>query len=195
MKGTSEILNRLFGSISRVKVLRFFISNPETAYNFRELIVRINLSQEVLRKEIFSLKKINFIKSIKKNKNEKLFLNSSFLFLKPLKNLILSASPVSKDDLLERLKKIGRCKLVILSGNLIQDDNDSKIDLLIVGDNLSKGSFTKILKNIEADLGREISYVLMSQKDFRYRLDIRDKFVREIIESPREIILDKLKIF
>lgn len=195
MKGPSEILNRLFGSISRVKVLRFFISNPETAYTFRELIVRLNLTQEIVRKEIFSLKNLSFIKSVKKDKNEKYFLNSSFLFLKSLKHLILSASPLSKDDLLEKLKKVGRCKIVVLSGILIQEDNDSKIDLLIVGDNLSKSSFTKILKNTEADMGREISYVLMSQKDFRYRLDIRDKFVREILESPHEVILDKLKIF
>lgn len=195
MKGSVEILNKIFGSPYRVKIFRFFILNPESPVQLKELGGKLNLNSNIIRREVLVLFRVGFIKPVRKNKSEKWILNSSFLFLKPLRNLILFASPVSKEDLLERIRKIGRCKLVILSGVLIQEDNDSKIDLLIIGDNLSKGMFTKILKGIQADAGREISYVLMSVKDFRYRLDIRDKFVREILESPHEVILDRLKIF
>ena len=103
--------------------------------------------------------------------------------------------PVSYDELLDKLKKTGRLKLVILSGALIQEDNDSKIDIMIVGDNIAKGKVNKILKNIESEIGREVSYALMSAQEFHYRLDIRDKFIREILESPHQKILDRLKVF
>lgn len=195
MVGAVDILNKLFGSPYRVKILRFFLSNPEGYYSSKELAQRVNLNNDILRREVLILSKIGFIRSVKREKVEKWFLSHSFLFLKPLKTLILSVSPVSKEDLLEKLKKIGKCKIVILSGSLIQEDNDSKIDLLVVGDNLSRGMLTKLLKNVESEAGKELSYVLMAVKEFRYRIDIRDKFVREILESPHQVILDKLKIF
>lgn len=195
MVGAVDILNKLFGSPYRVKILRFFLCNPEGYYSSKELAQRVNLNSDILRREVLILSKIGFIRSVKREKVEKWFLSHSFLFLKPLKTLILSVSPVSKEELLEKLKKIGKCKIVILSGSLIQEDNDSKIDLLVVGDNLSRGMLTKLLKNVESEAGKELSYVLMAVKDFRYRIDIRDKFVREILESPHQVILDKLKIF
>lgn len=195
MKGSGEILNKLFGSPYRVKVLRFFISNPNDSFYFKDLVSRLQLGNHIIRREFLVLSKINFLKSSKRDKNEKWFLNHSFLFLKPLRNLILSASPISNNELIEKIKKAGRLKLVVLSGALIEEDNDSKIDVLVIGDNLSKSSFNRILKNIEAEVGKELSFVLMPVKEFLYRVDIRDKFVREILESPHKIILDKLKIF
>lgn len=195
MKGSGEILNKLFGSPYRVKILRFFISNPNDSFYFKDLPPRLQLANHIIRREFLVLSKINFLKSSKRDKNEKWFLNHSFLFLKPLRNLILSASPISSNELIEKIKKAGRLKFVVLSGALIEEENDSKIDVLVIGDNLNRSSFNKILKNIEAEVGKELSFVLMPVKEFLYRVDIRDKFVREILESPHEIILDKLKIF
>lgn len=197
MKGSGEILNKLFGSPYRVKILRFFISNPSGSFYFKDLPSRLKLGNHIIRREFLVLSKINFLKSFKrdKDKDEKWFLNHSFLFLKPLKNLILFASPISSNELIEKIKKAGRLKFVVLSGTLIEEENDSKIDILVIGDNLNRSSFNRILKNIEAEVGKELSFVLMSVKEFLYRVDIRDKFVREILESPHEVVLDKLKIF
>ena len=195
MLGANEVLNKLFGSPNKVKLIRFFVSNSDNFFSFEEISGRTKIRNDILRKEIFLLSKINFFKSFKKNGAEKWSLNPSFLFLKPLKNLILSSMPVSYDELLDKLKKTGRLKLVILSGALIQEDNDSKIDIMIVGDNIAKGKVNKILKNIESEIGRELSYALMTAQEFHYRLDIRDKFIREILESSHQKILDRLKIF
>ena len=195
MKGANDILNKIFGSPHKVKLIRFFISNPDRHFSFKEIFSRTKIQSQALRKEILILSKINFIKSSRKNGVDRWLLSQSFLFLRPLKNLILSAAPVSGDELLEKLRRVGRVKLIILSGVLIQEENDSRIDIMIVGDGIKKGRFIKILKNIESEIGREISYVLMAEKEFRYRFDIRDKFVREILESPHQKILDRLKIF
>lgn len=195
MKESAEILNKLFSSPHRVKILRFFFSNPEGLFSVKELSQRVKVNASVLRREILILSKIGFVKSAKKDKNEKWSSNHLFLFFKPLKNLILSAFPVSKSGLLEKLKRVGRLKIIILSGILIKEENDSKTDILIVGDNLNKNSISRVLKGVEAEMGKEISYVIMNVGEFVYRRDIRDKFVREILESPHEVILDKLKIF
>lgn len=195
MSHPNEILNKLFGSPYKTRLVRFFISNPDSFFSFDEISMRTKIQPAILRREIILLSRINLIRHSKKNSAEKWILNSSFIFLRPLKNLILSSMPVSGNELLEKLKKIGRLKLIILSGVLIQEENDSKIDVMIVGDNIKKGALVKILKNIESDLGREISYALMSTNEFRYRFDIRDKFIREILESPHQKILDRLKIF
>lgn len=195
MKGLNEVLNKIVGSPNRVKLIRFFISNPHSSLSLKELFVRLKIETRALRKEIIILSDSDFIKSVKKTDGDKWILNQSFPFLKPFRNLILAVFPISEYALLERLKKVGRLKLFILSGKLIQEENDSKVDILLIGDNIKKGLVTKILKNVEIEVGREISYVLMSTKDFRYRYDIRDKFVREVLESPHQTILDRLNMF
>ncbi len=195
MKGLNEVLNKFIGSPNRVKLLRFFISNPHSSLSLKELFARLKIETRALRKEIMVLSDIDFIKSIKKIDGDKWILNQSFPFLKPFKNLILAVFPISEYALLEKFKKVGRLKLFILSGKLIQEENDSKVDILLVGDNVKRGLVTKILKNVEIEVGREINYVLMNSKDFRYRYDIRDKFVREILESPHQTVLDRLNMF
>src|SRR3989344_5545777 len=117
MKSAIEILNKLFGSANRVKILRFFLSNPEDGFSLKTVSERLNIASMALKKEIVILNKSGFVKLVKKDKNEKWFLNRLFMFLKPLKNLILSVSPISRNGLTEKLKKIGRLKLVILSGS------------------------------------------------------------------------------
>ena len=94
---------------------------------------------------------------------------------------------------MKHLKGIGRVKLVILSGVFINAEN-SRADLLVVGDNLKKRKLAKFLKNLEADVGKEIDYVVLETEDFKYRYDMFDRFLRDVLEKPHEKLINKLRI-
>ena len=206
----SGILEKLFGSSARVKIIRLFLLNPETLFGFREISRRAKVNSYSLRREILVLKNIDFIKQkeekidelIKlkngkiKNRKKKiqgLRLNSLFPFLQPLKNLVITAAPLDKEKLIKKLNSIGRMKLIILSGVFTQSE-DSKVDLLLAGDSIRRNALERLLKRIEAETGKELTYAAFSTNEFLYRFGMYDRFVRDVLDYPHEKILNKLNI-
>ncbi len=187
----NDILAKLFGSGGRVKVIRLFLLNPEEIFTPKEIIKRAKISPLLLKKEISSLSSFDFI--LKKKKLGGWMLNPSFPLITPLKRLVINVAPFSRADILKKIAKSGGIKLVILSGIFIQDDN-SRVDLLVVGDRIKKSSLERVFRQIEAGIGKELNYAVLSTQDFFYRLGVYDKFIRDILDYPHEKILDKLGV-
>ena len=204
------VLEKLFGSASRIKIIRLFLLNPENLFIPKEISRRARISSGTARREILLLKNISFIKEktetvdtlikIKKgkikNKKKKirgLKLNELFPFLIPLKNLVLNASPIDKEKLSKSLQTAGRMKLVLVSGIFTQSDN-SRVDILLVGDSLKKSKMERILRNVEAEIGKELEYAFFTTKEFMYRYGMYDKFVRDVLDYPHEKLLNKLGV-
>jgi hypothetical protein len=73
-------------------------------------------------------------------------------------------------------------------------ENDSRVDILVVGDKLNKGSIETALRNIEAEVGKELSYAFFDTEEFKYRVGICDKFVRDVLDYPHEKIVNKINL-
>ena len=73
-------------------------------------------------------------------------------------------------------------------------DADSRIDLLIVGDNLKERALAGAVKDVEAELGKEIRLAVFSRKDFEYRHSMYDKLVRDILDYPHRTLLDRIGV-
>ena len=82
-------------------------------------------------------------------------------------------------------------KLIVLAGVFLQQE-DSRVDILIVGDEVKKKAVENTLRSIEAEVGKELSYALFETPDFLYRLSVYDKFVRDILDFPHEKIMNKI---
>ena len=121
------------------------------------------------------------------------YANKDFQFFPELRMLILKAAPANRPVLLRKLYLVGGVKLAILSGFFISSNN-SRVDMLIVGDNLRKPKLTKFLNWLESEIGKELNYVVMSTDEFKYRLDMYDRFIRDILDYPHEKVINKLHI-
>ena len=91
------------------------------------------------------------INSRTKGRVKTYFVNSDFDFYNELKTLVLKSSPTSKEKLLKRLKVLGRVRLAIISGVFINSDN-SRVDLLVVGDSIKNKKLSSFLKDLELNL-------------------------------------------
>ncbi len=187
----NDILAKFFGSAGRVKVIRLFLLNPEEIFTPKEIIKRAKLSPLLLKKELSLLSGTDFI--LKKKKLGGWMLNPSFPLITPLKRLVINVAPFSRADILKKITKSGGVKLIILSGIFIQDDN-SRVDLLVVGDRVNKSSLERVFRQIEAEVGKELNYAVLTTQDFFYRLGVYDKFIRDILDYPHEKILNKLGV-
>lgn len=186
------ILAKLIGSHARVKIIKLFYLNPEAVFAPRDVAKRAHTSPEVARREIRMLADINFIKAAR-SKAAGYALNLSFPLFIELRELMLTVAPVSKRDLADKLKRVGKIKLVTLSGIFLKN-SDSRVDMLIVGDGFRKAQLDWTLKIVESEVGKELSYAILETADFKYRLGMNDKFIRDVFDYPHETIIDKIGV-
>ena len=190
---TKEILEQLFDSPVKVKLLKLFLRNPEESFRLKEVNKRIKSNAHACCRQMKKLENINLLNSRIKDKHKVYFVNSDFDFYNELRTLVLKSNPASREKILSRLKTLGRIKLAILAGIFLNAEN-SRVDLLVVGDNIKKRKLSNFLRDLEAEVGREIDYVVFSSGDFNYRYDMFDRFIRDVLEKPHEKLINKLKI-
>ena len=124
-------------------------------------------------------------------------LNHGFEFFDELRNLIMKSSPAEKYKMIKKISGLGRVKLAVTSGVLMNNNNsvaslDSDVDLFIVGDNINKTKLRYFLKSLEAEVGKEIRFGLMEKEEFQYRYGMFDRFVRVLLEGPHDKLINKL---
>lgn len=206
----SRILEKLFASPILIRMIRFFYLNPNVIFLREEIKERIGGDASQLYKTIAILEHIGFLKqrlisaaSPKKTKKRQkrkkkdlkktgFLLNRAFPLFQELKDLALSPSPISKPDLVRALKRLGRVKLLLLSGVFIRKE-DQRVDLFVVADGVKPYLFERLMRHMEAEIGKELNYALMTSQDFTYRFNLSDRFIREIFDAPREILINKLE--
>ncbi|MDE1975488.1 MAG: hypothetical protein KGI49_03200 [Patescibacteria group bacterium] len=186
-----NIISALFGSEARVKMLRLFLFNPESVFASADISKRTQCSSAAVRKEIAALIRAGVIKKGKSGAGY--MLESRFPYLESLKNLLTVASVSADQTLVKRFAKAGKIKVLMAAGVFIQNW-DSRVDLLIVGDDLSQARIEAAIRDIEAEIGKEIAYSLFETQDFEYRLGMHDRLIRDIIDYPHVTLIDRLGV-
>lgn len=177
-----DILKSLFSSQTRVKLLSTFLLHPEQEYFIRELTRLLDEQINSIRRELENLKRIGLVKSRSRNRRKYFRANPEFELYIDLRNLF---GKVMKGEgvLIVELKRMPGIKLLVLAGSFVGEDD--RVDLLIVGD-IQKESVEKFLRQDPAL--RHVKYSIFPQADFLYRLHLRDKFIRDILDSPTHVI-------
>lgn len=204
-----DTLIAIFGSAAKVKLLRLFLFNEASAFVMKELVERTQCPAAMVRKELFLLskadiiKKKNVVKDIQIQRGKKLVqkkiegqgygLNAKYPYIDPLKSLLTITSLQADESLAKRFTNAGRIKLFVASGVFIQKW-DSRVDLLVVGDDLNLNKIESVIKLLESEIGKEIAYSAFETQDFEYRFGIHDRLVRDILDYPHVTLLDRLGI-
>lgn len=204
-----DILEKLFGSSAKIKVLKLFLMNPENAFDVPETSFRAKVSLESARKEISDLEKIGLIKAsfyfkdTKKQKDRTIvnikkrvsgwMLDPKFPYIEVLESFLSAINPFKHKEIVEKISRAGKIQLLIISGIFIKYE-EARVDLLVVGDNLKMTSLENTIKTIESEIGKEIRYVVFETPEFNYRHSLFDKLVRDILDFPHEKIINRLNI-
>lgn len=175
--------------------MRLFLFNPNTSFSHQEVLDRSKIATNRLKRELAFLHSVRMIKKSKKSNNKNSWtLNEKFPFLGEFQRLLLETSLLNRTTVLKKISKTGRVKVLILTG-LFKEIWESRVDMLIVGDHLKTGALDAVVKNIEAEVGREIRYCALDSQDFKYRLGIGDRLIRDVLDYPHEVVLDKIGAF
>ncbi len=193
------MLEQIFGSKARVKILKTFLSKPEQNYYTRQLSRDLKLQVNSVRRELENLKKIDLIKEVKEEgqvrekKNDKKYYraNKDFILFLELKNLFSKANLISCQEFLKNLEESHKIKLLILSG-IFTGDTNALTDILIIG-KINKKHFIKELELLENDLNKEVNYTIMDEDEYQYRLDIHDIFLYKLRKNKNLEIINQIE--
>ena len=198
------MLNAIFGSEARVKILNLFLLHPETKYYILQIARDLKLPANSVRREVDNILKFGLIMpasapltdqsetKIEKVKIEKKYFeaNKNFILYPEIKALFIKTQVISSQKFISNLQKSFQPKLLALTG-FFTNFPEAQTDILIVG-HVKRPAFLKLIAELEKDFGREINFTILEEKEFRYRQDIMDIFLYNILEGKTITLIDSL---
>ncbi len=191
------MIDQLFGSKTRVKLLNLFFSSPNRSFYVREITRKIDEQINSVRRELSNLLSIGIIHSENTNNRVYYEVNQKYVYYQPLKeifgqktpsdNQIISNEKNSETPVID-LKSIGHIELAVLTGQFTRDEVTG-IDFFIIGD-VNMNALLKFIDELEKKENKIIRYTVMKLDDFNYRQKIRDRFVVSLMQSKKQVLVD-----
>lgn len=199
-----SMLEQLFGSRTRVKLLSLFLRQQQEPLFVREITREIGTQINAVRRELANLVKFGLITEViveeegeskKKRpglKRKYYKINKDFPLLREISSLVLKAQLLLEHALDKEIIALGDVRFLAFLG-IFLGGASAPVDLFIVGD-IDRDKLNALMADTERDLNCEIKYSVMPLEEFRYRKDMTDKFLYAILEANKNIVVDKLHL-
>lgn len=194
------MIDKLFGSKTRVKLLHLFMNHPGQSFYVREITRLIEEQINSVRRELSNMLEVGVITSDTSDNKLYYEVNQRYEFYTALRAIFAGetastepAGPVNADGVTEQyvaiVNEIPSLRLALFSGVLVKGSL-SPVDVLLVG-NLPTAKVKAAIAMIEKLEGREINYTVLPYDEFYYRLSVRDKFITEVLAGKHSVAVDK----
>ncbi len=185
-----EIINRLFTSKVRTKLLDIFLSSPEARYYIRELERKIKEEAKNISRELQNLEAIGLLSSEKQG-NQKIYtVNKDFFLYSELKGLIYKTTGVF-GILKNAMVKLEGVETAFVYGSYAtgNETQSSDVDLIVVG-KLDLAALNEVINELEDTLKREINYICFDREEFEERKKKKDAFLCEVMSNKIMVLKD-----
>lgn len=210
MKG--DFLGTFMDNTARARVLRVFMFSQSEPFTVTKAAKRAGLNAKVTLREIRALEQLGIVKKGKTAqaasagkkgvrakpkqgaKTETAWvIDPDCKHLRALSSFVHEVSPMRRENIVGALKNSGRLAAVVLSG-CFMGDLSRPVDLIVAADNLNEARLEHAIRALEPLFGREIRYSAFSTPEFRYRLTIQDHLIRDTLDYPHQVLLDRLHL-
>ncbi|MDD2766693.1 MAG: hypothetical protein PHH40_02950 [Candidatus Moranbacteria bacterium] len=185
------LFDSLFGSKARARLIRFFILNPGVEFGTVTISEKTLISRPEVSREIVRLTKMKMVIEHSRKGKKQFSVNEDFPFYTELKSLVSKLNVHAQSQVFRKLKIIGEVKLILISG-LFLNYPKSKVDMILVVNNINRTKLKHAIAHLEAEVGKEIRFVLMNSEELHYRLNMLDRFFIEFLEGPYEEVSNKV---
>jgi len=212
------MIEQLFGSKTRVKLLQLFYQNPNRSFYVREITRKIDEQINSVRRELANLLSIGIITS--DNNNNRLYyeVNQAFEHFKALESIFGNTKGFKpstnkkdvkrkandsssekaeqaiedisvSDPFIAELIKTGNVRMALYTGQFTRDDT-IEVDLVIVGD-INHSAVDNLVGDLEKLEKKSIRYSVFDPTEFSYRKQVNDRFISNLLTSKKVILIDK----
>jgi predicted nucleotidyltransferase len=177
------MIEKLFKSEIRVRLLENFLFNPGEEFHLRDLSRRVEANPTYVKKELKNLEEIGLVTHRRKG-NLLLFKpNKQAPIYEDLKKLFIKTRSLGS-LLKKRIKGYDEIKYALIYGSFAQgmEKETSDVDLLVVG-SISEGELHKVVMEFEEKSGREMNYILWTEKEFQKKAKEGISLLVDIVEN------------
>lgn len=188
------MIDALFGSKTRVKLLHLFLNNPGKSFYVREITRLIDEQINSVRRELSNMLEVGIITSDSADNKLYYEVNQRYEYYVPFRAIFADAAiepavtTVHANDWEDRVISLPGLRLAVAAGVLVKG-SPSQVDLLLVGE-LPGARVKAAIKEIEKQESRELNYAVIGYDEFYYRLSVRDKFITEILGGKHAVLFD-----
>lgn len=177
-------IDKLFGSRTRVLILSKLVMNSNRSLYIRQLSKELGLTFSVVYKEVENLKDLSLVTEERKGKLRLFTINKDSVIYDELRKLLLKTTALGQ-QLKPSLPELKKAKYALIYGSIARGEElqTSDIDLLIIGD-IAEENLIAGIRKIEEEIGREINYILWSEKEFQKRVKTKHHLLTEIADNP-----------
>ncbi len=196
------MLEHLFGSKTRIKLMRLFFREPEKIFYVRELTRLLETQINAIRRELELLYKAGLVEQLDQISEEReepgpakkyYRLNRGSLLYPELQALLVKAKMLGEQAFIQELQeKAGDVKLLLLSGYFTNDDR-APTDILMVGD-VKEKAVMRLVSEYEKEQGHTLRYTFLTEQEFFDRRHVMDKFLFSLFEAKNIKVANTLGI-
>lgn len=178
------MLEKLFTSKARVKILELLLFDPASEFHIREVARRTGVSATYVRKELDQLCKINLVTETSLGNLKVYRINRDSPIVEDIKRIFLKTDSLG-GLLSKELAEFGRIDYALVYGSFAggEENANSDIDLLLIG-HVDEEKLISLIGSIEKKTGREINYILWTPAELNQRIQEHHNLLRDIISKP-----------
>ena len=182
------MLEELFGSRARIRILKIFLLNHERDFYQREISTVTNLPIRAVQREMERLVRIGLIEKQIRGNRKYYKCRRNFPIFDELKSIILKTvalGNILKDYLQKKKEKI---ELAFIYGSFAKGEENitSDIDIFILG-NITSKEVSTLLSPAKDSLKREINFVVYKEKEFLKKKG--NHFLKSVIKEPKIFLI------
>jgi hypothetical protein len=184
------MLNKLFVSEVRVKILKLMLLNPEKSLHVRAIVRGVGAEINAVRRELDNLISIDLFRKRQSSNRIYYTVNTDHPFFGDLLSLVAKENGIAA-KLYKGLKNLGEVEYIVISKSFLRGRKSTAldVDLFIVGEKIDSVFLEKLIKEEEVRISREINYSVMNLEEFRARKRTMDQFIERFMSQGRSMVV------
>ncbi|MGB3480327.1 MAG: nucleotidyltransferase domain-containing protein [bacterium] len=190
------MIEKLISSKARVEIMKLFLFNPQTRYYQNQISNLTNQPIRAVQRELKRLESINLVKKYSEGNRIYYRINPECPIFEELKSIFFKTVGIA-EELKIHLQSNTNITLAFIYGSYAkgQENSTSDIDLMVIGD-ISSRKLSSILAKPKNSLGREINYIVYTEKEFKQKARKKNHFIKSILDEKKIFLIgthDELK--
>jgi predicted nucleotidyltransferase len=184
----SNVLDKIFGSKTRAKLLGWFFTHTDEEFFVRQLAPILKEDPTNLSREMAKLETLGILTSLRQGNLKQFRVNKGGSLFPELRGLVLKTTGIA-GQIKAELESIEGIRLAFIYGSFAKgaETADSDVDLFVVG-KISLDALDTVLQRLEKKLGRTINYVVYNRKEFDEKVTSRDGFVTDVLKGEKIVL-------
>ncbi|MCL4374895.1 hypothetical protein M1523_03455 [Patescibacteria group bacterium] len=183
------MLAHIIPSKTRRKVLQLFYQHPQEMYYLRKVVREVDEEVNAVKRELDILESAKLL--LRERRLNKVFysLNKSYFYYDEFIRMFAKSSLLAS-AIYKNVSRLGKIKYAVLSTKYAKNISikEDEIYLLLVG-TVVIPELTQIVKEAEAQFGREINYTVMTEEELVFRKRNNDPFIWRFLKSPKIMLI------